>query len=109
MAITSHIPIKSDKHQHSGPLGIMHNRRARSTEIEALFPQRQDRERQYTFQPPTYMEAGEKHYMVWCPACAEWQRRGAFYADSSRTNGLRGWCKTCDNEKRAQRRRGRAA
>jgi hypothetical protein len=89
------IPVSSDKHQHSGPLGIMNNVMARMTEIAALFPVRQGRERQYTFQPPTYAIGREIHYMLWCPACAQWQRREAYSDDATRTTGKRGWCKSC--------------
>ena len=116
MATPTFIPVHSDTHQHSGPLGIMLNVRARSTELEALHPKRQGRAYQFTFEPPTYYDRdGVLHAMVWCPSCAnklakgqkkhsdgsviqEWQRREGFHKDSNRPNGLNGYCRRCRNE-----------
>lgn len=106
MAVPTYIPVKSDRKQHSGLLGIMDNVMARTTEVPVLFPPRQGRQRSYTFQPPTYTTRdGATHSMVWCPGCSEWQRREAFYTNVTRITGLQAHCKTCDNDKRVARRR----
>jgi hypothetical protein len=97
LAAPTQIPIQSNRNQHSGPLGIMHNRALRTTEAAVIYPDRAGRKDRYIFQPPTYHEAGALHYMIWCPACAEWQRRGAFSDDPTRSTGKRGYCKTCES------------
>ena len=103
MATPTNIPVQPDRSQHSGILGIMHNVMVRTTEAAVLYPRRGGRDKQYTFQPPVYYEDGEKHYMVWCPQCAEWQRRRAFSNDPTRSTGKRGYCKTCESAMASQR------
>lgn len=104
MAAPTFIPIHSNRNQRRGPLGIMHNVSVRSTELAVIYPQRRDKDK-YIWQPPEYYVSGVKHYMIWCPSCAEWQRREAFSDDSTRSTGKRGYCKSCENEKRVERRR----
>lgn len=127
MATPTLIPIKGDISTHSGPLGIVKVYQPRSTELDALRKPAHSRAGRYIFEPPTYwgpvydkdgkvIKDGSgkvlmgTHYKVWCPSCSNkgeepWQKREAFYPNKSRTNGLQGICKTCDNEKRAERRR----
>lgn len=44
---------------------------------------------------------GSKHFR--CYRCKEEKGLDRFYVDSSRNNGRRGYCKTCDNEIRTER------
>jgi len=100
LAAPTLIPIKGDISTHSGPLGIVKTYQPRSTEIAALYPARGSHkpQRQYIFEPPTYMDKGTLRAMVWCPQCGEWKRRDAFYRNASRPNGLAGWCRQCHNQ-----------
>ena len=107
MAAPTLIPVKADRNQHHGPLGIQFNRAVRSTEAAAIYPDRAGRKDRYVFQPPTYFESGAQHYMIWCPACAEWQRRRAFSDDPTRSTGKRGYCKTCESAQASARYRRR--
>lgn len=112
MATPSLIPVDSKRNQHSGPLGIMNNVMARTTELEAM-PKRQGRDHQYMFQPPTYTDSeGVTRAFVWCRGCENklfklaqqgsrpkwtaWRKRDEFYVDRSRpTERLQRLCKTC--------------
>ena len=110
MAAPMHIPVHSDRKQHSGPLGIMNNTLLRTTEFSALYPARggvyNPRVTRLIEPRPHYFdEHGTYHYKVQCPHCGDYQRREAFGPDQRKRNGLRSWCRTCEAGYASQRRR----
>jgi hypothetical protein len=113
MAAPTQIPIQSNRNQHSGPLGIMHNRALRTTEAAVIYPERRGRAREYIWTAPTYQDrSGKVISMVWCPQCGDWRKREDFHKNRARPNGLQSWCRKHDdtvNERvRAYRERQRA-
>jgi hypothetical protein len=55
--------------------------------------------------PHVYNGRGELVVYEYCGGCGDWQHPDAYYPDETRPNGKRGYCKTCENGKRVQRRR----
>ncbi len=112
MATPTLIAVKSDRKQQHGDLGIMYNLKVRSTELEVIYPRvaRRQSKTNTIFAPPSYLgRDGTRHYMVWCPCCANklasgqidhangtpildaWKRREAFYPNATRGTGCRGY------------------
>jgi len=86
---------------HWPPFAIVQASRTAPRDPKALERQRPILTTEDLFLPraPTYATAdGDVQRLVWCSRCDEWQRPTAFGPDKRKVNGLRSWCRTCEND-----------
>lgn len=53
--------------------------------------------------PHVYDKRGNLIVYIYCGGCGDWQNPDAFSDDATRSNGKRGYCKSCESERAGAR------